>query len=96
MLLAVFSVIVAPRLQARFGSPGVLGGSLVLLAVDVLVLGYGNHTAPYFAPKIEEWTGLHVPFVVAAVTAVLGALVIVVRRRALAHEAEDGVRVFAN
>ncbi|MEV4336238.1 MFS transporter [Streptomyces sp. NPDC049590] len=154
VLLAVFSVIVAPRVQERFGSLKVLGGSLVLLAADVLVLGYGSHTAavactilsgafigvnntvytelalgvsdaprpvasagynfvrwfaaaaaPYFAPKIEEWTDIHVPFVVAAVTAVLGALVVVVRRKALAHEAEeleprhateDGVGAFAN
>ncbi|GAA2243442.1 MFS transporter [Streptomyces ruber] len=132
VLLAVFSVIVAPRMQARFGSLKVLGGSLVLLAVDVLVLGYGEHTtaivctilsgafigvnntvytelalgvsdaprpvasagynfvrwfaaaaAPFFAPKIEEWTDIHVPFVVAAVTAVIGAGVVLVRRRAL-------------
>ncbi|MFR9789209.1 MFS transporter [Streptomyces sp. MB22_4] len=153
-LLAVFSVIVAPRMQERFGSLKVLGASLVLLAADVLVLGYGSHTtaivctilsgaligvnntvytelalgvssaprpvasagynfvrwfaaaaAPYFAPKIEEWTNIHVPFVVAAVTALLGALVVVVRRRALTHDAEelapkhateDGVTVFAN
>ncbi|RZE97756.1 MFS transporter [Streptomyces albidoflavus] len=153
LLLAVFSVLVAPRLQRRFGSLKVLGGSLLLLAVDVLVLGYGNHTvaivctvlagafigvnntvytelalgvsdaprpvasagynfvrwfaaaaAPFFAPKIEEWTNLHIPFVVAAVTAVLGAGVVWVRRRALAeeaaeeeprHAAEDGVAVFA-
>ncbi|MFF9215996.1 MFS transporter [Streptomyces viridosporus] len=133
VLLAVFSVIAAPRLQRRFGSLRVLGGSLVLLAADVLVLGYGDHTtavvctvlsgafigvnntvytelalgvsdaprpvasagynfvrwfaaaaAPWFAPRIEEWTDAHVPFVVAAVTAVLGALVVAVRRRALA------------
>ncbi|MFD0394749.1 MFS transporter [Streptomyces nogalater] len=154
LLLAVFSVIVAPRMQERFGSLKVLGGSLVLLAADVFVLGYGNHTAaivctilsgafigvnntvytelalgvsdaprpvasagynfvrwfaaaaaPYFAPKIEEWTDIHIPFVVAAVTALLGALVVLVRRRALVHEAEeleprhateDGVGVFAN
>ncbi|MFF0365739.1 MFS transporter [Streptomyces fungicidicus] len=154
LLLAVFSVLVAPRLQRRFGSLKVLGGSLVLLAADVLVLGYGDHTtavvctvlsgaligvnntvytelalgvsdaprpvasagynfvrwfaaaaAPYFAPKIEEWTDVRIPFVVAAVTALLGALVVVVRRRALTHEAEesqprhateDGVTVFAN
>ncbi|MDQ1048410.1 MFS transporter [Streptomyces sp. V4I2] len=154
VLLAVFSVIVAPRMQERFGSLKVLGGSLVLLAVDVLVLGYGSHTAaivctilsgafigvnntvytelalgvsdaprpvasagynfvrwfaaaaaPYFAPKIEEWSDIHIPFVVAAVTAVLGALVVAVRRKALAHDAEelepvhateDGVTVFAN
>lgn len=153
VLLAVFSVIVAPRLQKRFGSLKVLGGSLVLLAADVLVLGYGDHTtavvctvlsgaaigvnntvytelalgvseaprpvasagynfvrwfaaaaAPYFAPKIEEWTDVHVPFVVAAVTAVAGALVVLVRRKALTQEAderqpqhaqEDGVAVFA-
>jgi MFS family permease len=132
VLLAVFSVIVAPRAQARFGSLRVLGGSLVLLAADVLVLGYGDHTtavvctvlsgafigvnntvytelalgvsdaprpvasagynfvrwfaaaaAPYFAPKIEEWSDVHVPFVVAALTALLGAAVVLVRREAL-------------
>jgi MFS family permease len=132
VLLAVFSVFVAPRLQSRFGSLKVLGGSLVLLAVDVLVLGYGSHTtavvctilsgafigvnntvytelalgvsdaprpvasagynfvrwfaaaaAPFFAPKIEGWTNIHIPFVVAAVTAALGALVVLVRRNAL-------------
>ncbi|MEE1666529.1 MFS transporter [Streptomyces sp. WAC07094] len=154
VLLAVFSVIVAPRLQKRLGSLKVLGGSLVLLAIDVAVLGYGDHTtavvctilsgafigvnntvftelalgvsnaprpvasagynfvrwfaaaaAPYLAPKIEEWTDLHVPFLVAALTAVMGAVVVLVRRRALAHTAEepeprhaneDGVTVFAN
>ncbi|MER6557345.1 MFS transporter [Streptomyces sp. NPDC001027] len=153
VLLAVFSVLVAPRLQKRFGSLKVLGGSLLLLAADVLVLGYGDHAtavvctilsgafigvnntvytelalgvsdaprpvasagynfvrwfaaaaAPYFAPKIEEWTDVHVPFTVAAATAVLGAVVVVVRRRALTAEAreleprhatEDGVAVFA-
>ncbi|MET9059913.1 MFS transporter [Streptomyces antibioticus] len=154
VLLAVFSVVVAPRLQRRFGSLKVLGGSLLLLAADVLVLGYGdrgtavvctilsgafigvNNTvytelalgvsdaprpvasagynfvrwfaaaaAPFFAPRIEEWTDVHVPFVVAAVTAVAGAAVVAVRRRALVHEvqeleprhaAEDGVAVFAD
>ncbi|MFD6964056.1 MFS transporter [Streptomyces diastaticus] len=153
LLLAVFSVLVAPRLQRRFGSLKVLGGSLLLLAVDVLVLGYGDHTAavactvltgafigvnntvytelalgvsdaprpvasagynfvrwfaaaaaPFLAPKIAEWTDPHVPFVVAAVTAVLGAGVVRVRRRSLAEEAveeqprhavEDGVAAFA-
>ncbi|CAL9575033.1 Multidrug efflux protein YfmO [Streptomyces sp. enrichment culture] len=133
VLLAVFSVIVAPRLQGRFGPLRVLGGSLALLAADVLVLGCGGHTvavvctvlsgafigvnntvytelalgvsdaprpvasagynfvrwfaaaaAPWLAPKIEEWTDVRVPFVVAAVTAVLGALVVAVRRGALA------------
>ncbi|MFG3091181.1 MFS transporter [Streptomyces antibioticus] len=154
VLLAVFSVVVAPRLQRRFGSLKVLGGSLLLLAADVLVLGYGDHgtavvctilsgafigmnntvytelalgvsdaprpvasagynfvrwfaaaAAPFFAPRIEEWTDVHVPFVVAAVTAVAGAAVVAVRRRALVHEvqeleprhaAEDGVAVFAD
>ncbi|MCX4743248.1 MFS transporter [Streptomyces antibioticus] len=154
VLLAVFSVVVAPRLQRRFGSLKVLGGSLLLLAADVLVLGYGDHgtavvctilsgafigvnntvytelalgvsdaprpvasagynfvrwfaaaAAPYFAPRIEEWTDVHVPFVVAAVTAVAGAAVVAVRRGALVreveeleprHAAEDGVAVFAD
>ncbi|MEY9486429.1 ACDE family multidrug resistance protein [Streptomyces calvus] len=154
VLLAVFSVIVAPRLQKRFGSLTVLGGSLVLLAADVLVLGHGGHTAavvctvlsgaligvnntvytelalgvsdaprpvasagynfvrwfaaaaaPYCAPKLEEWADARLPFVVAAVTALLGALVVGVRRKALTHDAEeprprqateDGVTVLAN
>jgi len=61
--------------------------------------------APFFAPKIEEWSDIHIPFVVAAVTALLGAVVVVVRRKALTHEAEeletrhaveDSVTVFAN
>ncbi|MCG7526783.1 MFS transporter [Streptomyces sp. OfavH-34-F] len=153
LLLAVFSVLVAPRLQKRFGSLRVLGTSLVLLAADLLVLGYGGHTAaivctvvsgaligmnntvytelalgvsdaprpvasagynfvrwfaaaaaPYLAPKIEEWSDVHAPFVVAAVAAVLGAVVVWIRRSALTHEArelepkhatEDGVGVFA-
>ncbi|MDI3407766.1 MFS transporter [Streptomyces cavernicola] len=154
VLLAVFSVLVAPRLQKRFGSLKVLGGSLLLLAVDLLVLGYGNHTAavvgtvvsgafiglnntvytelalgvsdaprpvasagynfvrwfaaaaaPFLAPKIEEWTNIHIPFVVAAVAAVVGAGIVWARRTSLRHEAEeleprhrteDGVAVFAN
>ncbi|MGW0935546.1 MFS transporter [Streptomyces sp. NPDC002666] len=154
LLLAVFSVLVAPRLQKRFGSLKVVGASLVLLAADLVILGYGNHTtaivctivsgafigmnntvytelalgvsdaprpvasagynfvrwfaaaaAPYLAPKIEEWSNIHIPFVVAAVAAVIGAVVVRVRRSALTHEAEelepkhateDGVTVFAN
>ena len=154
VLLAVFSVLVAPRLQSRFGSLKVLGGSLVLLAVDLLVLGYGNHTtaivgtivsgafiglnntvftelalgvsdaprpvasagynfvrwfaaaaAPFLAPKIEEWSDIHIPFVVAAAAAVVGAVIVGVRRAALGHEAEelqpvhateDSVSVFAD
>ncbi|MEV4938044.1 MFS transporter [Streptomyces zaomyceticus] len=153
VLLAVFSVLVAPRLQRRLGSLTVLGGSLVLLAADVVVLGYGDHTtaivctvlsgafigvnntvftelalgvsdaprpvasagynfvrwfaaaaAPYFAPKIEEWSDVHMPFVVAGVAAAIGAVIVRVRRAALTREAgelaprhatEDGVGVFA-
>ncbi len=129
-------MIVAPRMQARFGSLKVLGGSLVLLAADVLVLGYGTHTAAVVcmigrlhrreqhrlhragprrvgrtAPggerrlqlrpvvrrrgrallraEIEEWSDIHIPFVVAAITAVIGAVVVFVRRNALSHEAEE-------
>ncbi|WP_329122433.1 MFS transporter [Streptomyces sp. NBC_01465] len=154
LLLAVFSVLVAPRLQKRFGTLKVLGGSLVLLAADLVVLGYGSHTtaivativsgafiglnntvytelalgvsdaprpvasagynfvrwfaaaaAPFLAPHIEEWTDIHIPFVVAAAAAVVGAGVVWARRSALVHEeeefaethaAEDGVSVFAN
>ncbi|MFE3517007.1 MFS transporter [Streptomyces sp. NPDC059166] len=154
LLLAVFSVLVAPRLQRRFGSLKVVGGSLVLLAADLVVLGYGNHTAaivctivsgafigmnntvytelalgvsdaprpvasagynfvrwfaaaaaPYLAPKIEEWSDIHIPFVVAALAALVGALVVWARRTALTHDAqelepahavEDSVTVFAD
>ncbi|MER5208550.1 MFS transporter [Streptomyces sp. NPDC002825] len=154
VLLAVFSVLVAPRLQRRFGSLTVLGGSLVLLAADVVVLGYGSHTtavvctvlsgafigvdntvftelalgvsdaprpvasagynfvrwfaaaaAPYLAPKIEEWSDVHMPFAVAGAAAVIGALIVRVRRASLTHEVrelapkhatEDGVGVFAS
>ncbi|MGW0857913.1 MFS transporter [Streptomyces sp. NPDC002690] len=154
LLLAVFSVFVAPRLQARFGSLKVLGASLVLFAADLLILGYGDHTtaivctivsgafigmnntvytelalgvsdaprpvasagynfvrwfaaaaAPYLAPKIEEWSDARIPFVVAAVAAVAGALIVWVRRSALTHEAAevqpahataDGVSAFAD
>ncbi|WP_406459259.1 MFS transporter [Streptomyces sp. NBC_00876] len=154
LLLAVFSVLVAPRLQKRFGSLKVVGASLVLLAADLVILGYGNHmtaivctivsgafigmnntvytelalgvsdaprpvasagynfvrwfaaaAAPYLAPKIEEWSNIHIPFVVAAGAALLGAVVVWVRRSALTHDAEelepkhateDGVTAFAN
>ncbi|KUL41749.1 MFS transporter [Streptomyces sp. NRRL F-4489] len=153
VLLAVFSVILAPRLQERFGSLRVLGGSLLLLAADLVVLGYGDHTtavvctilsgafiglnntvftelalgvsdaprpvasagynfvrwfaaaaAPFLAPKIAEWTDIHLPFVVAALAAAAGAGVVGLRRRALTlraeeleprHAAEDGVAAFA-
>ncbi|MDT0457121.1 MFS transporter [Streptomyces sp. DSM 41527] len=154
VLLAVFSVIVAPRLQHRFGSLKVLGGSLLLLAADLIVLGYGGHTtavvctvlsgafiginntvftelalgvsdaprpvasagynfvrwfaaaaAPFLAPKIEEWTDIHLPFVVAAAAAVTGAGLVAVRRRALTtgaaapaprHVGQDAVTVLAD
>ncbi|MFC9792192.1 MFS transporter [Streptomyces sp. NPDC057695] len=138
VLLAVSSVLVAPRLQRRFGSLTVLGGSLVLLAADVVVLGYGSHptavvctvlsgvfigvnntvftelalgvsdaprpvasagynfvrwfaaaAAPFFAPKIEEWSDVHMPFVVAGVAAALGALVVRVRRGSLVPAAGE-------
>lgn len=138
VLLAVFSVLVAPRLQERFGSLKVVSGSLVLMAIDLVVLGYGNHTtaivgtivsgafiglnntvytelalgvsdaprpvasagynfvrwfaaaaAPFLAPKIEEWTDIHIPFVVAACAAVVGAVIVGVRRKALTMEAEE-------
>ncbi|SEB58956.1 Predicted arabinose efflux permease, MFS family [Streptomyces sp. 2224.1] len=154
VLLAVFSVIVAPRLQHRFGSLKVLGGSLLLLAADLIVLGYGDHTtavvctvlsgafiginntvftelalgvseaprpvasagynfvrwfaaaaAPFLAPRIEEWTDIHLPFMVAAAAAVTGAGLVAVRRRALTigasapaprHAGQGAVAVFAD
>ncbi|MFF5720034.1 MFS transporter [Streptomyces buecherae] len=152
-LLAVFSVLVAPRLQERYGSLRVLAASLVLMGVDLVVLGYGDHTtavvctiasgafigvnntvytelalgvsdaprpvasagynfvrwfaaaaAPYLAPKIEEWSDPHTPFVVAAAAALVGAGIVAARRSALtlraeelepAHATRDGVGVFA-
>ncbi|MEU6705292.1 MFS transporter [Streptomyces wuyuanensis] len=144
LLLAVFSVLVAPRLQARHGSLRVLTGSLLLLGADVVVLGYGGHTtavvctilsgaligvnntvftelalgvsdaprpvasagynfvrwfaaaaAPFLAPKIAEWTDVHVPFVVAGAAAVCGAAVVRVRRAALTAEPAGAAPVHA-
>lgn len=138
VLLAVFSVLVAPRLQKRYGSLRVLGGSLLLLAADLLLLGYGSHTAaivgtvlsgafigvnntvftelalgvsdaprpvasagynfvrwfaaaaaPYLAPKIEEWSNVHMPFVVAAAAAVTGAAIVWARSGSLRHDAAE-------
>ncbi|MEU6171129.1 MFS transporter [Streptantibioticus parmotrematis] len=53
LLLAVFSVLVAPRAQERFGSLKVLGTSLVLLALDLVVLGYGSHTTAIVATIVS-------------------------------------------
>ncbi|MET7638313.1 MFS transporter [Streptomyces sp. NPDC005438] len=138
VLLAVFSVLIAPRLQERLGSLRVLTLSLVLLAADLLLIGYGGHTAaiagtvlsgaligvnntvftelalgvsdaprpvasagynfvrwfaaaaaPFLAPRVEEWTNARMPFVIAAVTALLGATVVRLRSAdldRLAHE----------
>ncbi|UUN29032.1 MFS transporter [Streptomyces sp. FIT100] len=159
LLLAVFSVLVAPRLQQRYGSTRVLVGSLLLLAADVVVLGYGDRTAavvctvlsgaligvnntvftelalgvsdaprpvasagynfvrwfaaaaaPYLAPKIEEWSDVHLPFVAAGVAAAAGAAIVWARRASLTHgtaerqpaavardgAARDGAVVFAD
>jgi len=41
VLLAAFSVIVTPRLQARFGALPVAGASLVVLAILLIVMGVG-------------------------------------------------------
>ncbi|MFI6104402.1 MFS transporter [Streptomyces sp. NPDC051310] len=141
VLLAVFSVLVAPRLQERFGSLKVLGTSLMLLAADVVVLGYGDRTtaivctilsgafigmnntvftelalgvsdaprpvasagynfvrwfaaaaAPWLAPRIEEWSDVRMPFAVAGLAALTGALVVLVRRRSLTRAAEEHLR----
>ncbi|MEU2429522.1 MFS transporter [Streptomyces sp. NPDC007861] len=154
LLLAVFSVLVAPRLRQRYGSTRVLVGSLLLLAADVVVLGYGdriaavvctvlsgaligvNNTvftelalgvsdaprpvasagynfvrwfaaaaAPYLAPKIEEWSDAHVPFVAAGAAAAAGAAIVWARRASLTHGTaerqpaavvRDGAVVFAD
>jgi hypothetical protein len=70
-----------------------------------VVRWFAAAAAPWPAPKIEEWTDIHMPFVVAGVTAVAGALLILARRRALRHEADqaraphaaqDGVAAFAD
>jgi len=44
LLVAVFAVFVAPRLQARFGTAPVLYANLVGLAVIMTVIGAGVHT----------------------------------------------------
>ncbi|WTW97166.1 MFS transporter [Streptomycetaceae bacterium NBC_01309] len=44
ILLALFSVLVAPRLQSRFGSVAVAATSLVLFAADLAVIAYGSKT----------------------------------------------------
>ncbi len=44
--------------------------------------------APFLAPKLEEWADIHLPFVVAALAALVGAGVVAVRREALTTEAE--------
>ena len=45
LLLAVFSVIIVPRLQARFGALAVVGVALAGLAVLLLVMGVGSKGA---------------------------------------------------
>jgi MFS family permease len=42
VLLALSSVLVAPRLQARFGSANVAAASLLLFAADLAVIAYGS------------------------------------------------------
>ncbi len=44
ILLAVFSVLVAPRLQARFSEVTLAGACLVLFAVLLLVIAFGTRT----------------------------------------------------
>ncbi|MFC1417401.1 MFS transporter [Streptacidiphilus cavernicola] len=53
LLLALCSVFAAPRLQDRFGSLRVLGGSLLLLAADLLLLGFGSHAAAIAATVLS-------------------------------------------
>jgi len=138
LLLAICSVFVAPRLQDRFGSLKVLGSSLVLLAADLLLLGFGSHTeaivatvlsgafigmnntiytelalevsdaprpvasagynfvrwfaaaaAPFIAPKLAAHVNIHMPFVVAAATALLAMAVVAVQRKHLHHHAAE-------
>jgi MFS transporter, ACDE family, multidrug resistance protein len=44
LLVAIFSVFVAPRLQARFGTSRTLYANFVLLAIDLLVVALGSTT----------------------------------------------------
>ncbi|MFJ4012304.1 MFS transporter [Streptomyces sp. NPDC090026] len=53
VLLALFSVVVAPRLQSRFGSPPVLCAALLVLAADVMALGYGGHGTAVFCTVLS-------------------------------------------
>ncbi|MET8325907.1 hypothetical protein [Streptomyces sp. NPDC005181] len=99
---------IAKGLEATPSQVSLLFTSYFLItAVAMLVTGFvfAAAAAPYLAPKIEEWSNIHVPFVVAAIAAVAGALVVRIRRTALTHEAEelepkhateDGLTVFAN
>jgi hypothetical protein len=45
--------------------------------------------APFLAPRLEEWTNIHVRFVVAALTALIGAGIVWARRPALRLRAEE-------
>ncbi|MFI1297944.1 hypothetical protein ACH4YO_05290 [Streptomyces noursei] len=51
--------------------------------------GSAAAAAPFLAPKIAERTDQHIPFVVAALAAAIGAGVVAVRRRALTLHAEE-------
>ncbi|WP_045684280.1 MFS transporter [Martelella endophytica] len=42
LLLALFSVLIAPRLQARFSTVQILAGSMLILAVLLLVMAFGS------------------------------------------------------
>ncbi|HEY0329608.1 MAG TPA: MFS transporter [Rhodopseudomonas sp.] len=142
LALAVFSVLVAPRLQTRFSALALGVGNLVALAVLLLGMAYGsaaiivtavvlsgavmgiNNTvftemaleispfprpvasaaynfvrwfagviAPYAAPKIAEHVGASASFMVAAVSALVAAGVLLAMRGNLGRFASKHVAV---
>lgn len=132
LLLAVFSVLVAPRVEARFGLVPVMTVCLVLMAALLVVMGYASPTvvagcviltgalmgvcntlftelaleisdaprpvasagynflrwfagviAPFASPKIAEAMGVEAAFAVAAAAALVGPVILFLRRHAL-------------
>ncbi|HEU5019490.1 MAG TPA: MFS transporter [Pseudolabrys sp.] len=132
VLLAVFSVIVAPKLQSRWPGLHLISAMLVLIALILLAVAFGSRTtvvvavilagavmgisntvytemalevsnaarpvasagynfvrwfagvvAPFAAPKIAEFAGAEVSFVVAATAALLAIAVLFAGRRHL-------------
>lgn len=134
VLLAIFSVFVAPRVESRFGLIPTITVCLGVLAVLLLLMGSGNKpviaaavilcgavmgicntlftelalevsdvprpvasagynflrwfagvVAPFAVPTIAEHSSVMTAFAVAAASAVLGPVILILRRDAIAH-----------